>query len=128
MEQKTKTFLVGAITGIAVLLLVIAGVLFYLYQEGLTIKAERDKEKQQFQRQQFGDTCANAFAHITKFNGQILTPGLAAIRGDPQDVKLQVAALRVAVEKHKRFVSHCYSSIAYDARGAGRYAKLTKLH
>ena len=80
MEQKTRAFLAGVIAGIATLLLVIAGLLFYLYQEGVTIKAERDKEKQQFQKQQFGDTCTNAFAQIIKFISQILGPGLATIR------------------------------------------------
>jgi hypothetical protein len=63
-------------------------------------------------------------AHISKFNGQLLTPGLLTIQGDPPDVKLQAAALGVAVEKHRRFVLHCYNGI--DVKDAGKNAKLRR--
>ena len=114
MERKTKSFLWGAIVGVALLIAAIIGLITYLSSKGTAIHAEKLAQQQKAeaeQIQQFGTTCPNAVPEAMVYLHKTLTPALNTHQEGGFD-KEGLTDLVSGVKKQKEFLGYCATRVA----------------
>ena len=122
----------GVVGGVVLTIAVIAAGLYYVYEKGTALQAEKEAKIEQ-ERQgavsQFGTTCENATAKIAAYVSNELKSGLSTQLAEGQGKDDLYSSLVTSLKKHAGYASYCgrnarYSNGDRDFESAGKLVKL----
>lgn len=113
MEQKTKSFIWGSVTGVAIIVVAIIGLFAWVYFKGAAIQTEKTAQQEKAVRAQlkrFHAVCSNAIPEAMTYLYKTLTPALSALRLGTFDWR-QLPALIKDVKNKEEFLRHCAGQV-----------------
>lgn len=127
-----RKVILGVVAGVVLTASVIAAGLYFVYEKGVAIQAERQASIEQERGgaiRQFGTTCENATAKIGAFVYNELKQGLSTRSAEDESKDDRYSSLVASIEKHARYASYCGRTVRYptgdrDFHSADKLVKL----